>query len=240
MKPELLENTGLSKNESKTYLALIRLGSASVSDIAKKTNVHRVNIYDVLESLQKKGLVASVIKANKKIFTPSNPEELKKIIKEKERELKETEKGLSELSNIYKEGTIKKNVQVFKGKLGIKTVLKEILDSKTEIINFGSSMKFPNFYPEYFDVWESKRIKKGIKMRIVTSKSIKGKVPAKRLQKIKFLKMEFENKTSTFVYDEKVASFIWVEEPIAILIQNTELAESHRNYFNFLWREGII
>ena len=235
MNPELLEKLGLSKNESKVYIALVKLGSASVTEISKKTNVHRVNIYDVLESLQEKGLVAAVIKVNKKIFHPANPEELKKLLIKKKEEMNETEKELSELSNIFKKG-VKREVQVFKGKLGLKTVLKDVLTSKTEILNYGSSGMFPNFYPEYFNIWESHRINNKIKMRIVTSKSVRGKIPKKKLQTIRFLDIEFKNLSSTFIYEDKIAIFMWTEDPIAILIENKELADSYKNYFKVLWK----
>ena len=220
------------------YIALVKLGPASVSEIAKKTNVHRVNIYDVLESLLKKGLVSSVIKVNKKIFHPANPEALKNLLKKREEELKNAERELSELSNIFK-GGVKKDVQVFKGRLGLKTVLKDALASKTEILDYGSGI-FPGFYPEYFNIWESHRIKNRIRMRIVTSRSFKGKVPRKKLQIIKFLDIEFKNLSSTFIYDDKIAIFMWVEDPIAILMENKELADSYRNYFQVLWKTAKI
>lgn len=239
MNSELLEKLGLSKNESKVYIALVKLGSAFVTEIAKKTNVHRVNIYDVLESLQEKGLVASVIKINKKIFSPANPEELKKLLIKKEEELKQTEQELSELSNIFKK-TVKREVQLFKGKLGLKTVLKDVLTSKTEILNYGSSGMFPSYYPEYFNIWESHRAKNKIKMKIITSKSVKGKVPKKKLQTIKFLDTKFQSLTSTFIYENKIAIFMWTEDPIAILIENRELGDSYRNYFNVLWKIAKI
>ena len=77
-------------------------------------------------------------------------------------------------------------------------------------------------------------------MRIVTSRSFKGKVPRKKLQIIKFLDIEFKNLSSTFIYDDKIAIFMWVEDPIAILMENKELADSYRNYFQVLWKTAKI
>jgi len=47
--------------------------------------------------------------------------------------------------------------------------------------------------------------------------------------------MEFKNLTSTFIYENKVAIFIWTGNPIAILIQDKEFSNSNRNYFEYLW-----
>ena len=51
---EVLEQIGLSRNESKAYLALLELGSTSAGRVAKKTRLDRANIYDSLEKLKLK------------------------------------------------------------------------------------------------------------------------------------------------------------------------------------------
>jgi len=235
---ERLQILGLTKNESKIYTTLIKLNSASVNEISKHTNVSRVNIYDVLESLKSKGLVASVTKSNKNFFEPANPERLEEIFEQKQKEISETEKTIQELTQEFNKHSEKKDVALFKEKLGIKSVLKDALNSKTEIINYGSTGKFPEVYKEYFDIWEDSRIKNKIKMRIIASKSVRGKTPEKRLQEVRYLDLEFTNLTSTFIYENKVAIFTWTEEPLAILIENSELAESYRNFFESLWKQA--
>jgi sugar-specific transcriptional regulator TrmB len=235
MANEILQNLGLSKNESKVYFALIKLKSASVNEISREANVPRVNSYDVLQSLRAKGLVGTITKANKMLFEPADPKVLSELLEKKKKALSETENSIENLKSLFKAEQIPQDVMVFKGKLGIKTVLKDTLSSKTEILNFGSSGMFTSFYPEYFDIWESQRAKQKIKMRIVMSESMHGRVQIKKLQTIRFLDMEFKNLTSTFIYENKVAIFIWTGNPIAILIQDKEFSNSNRNYFEYLW-----
>jgi sugar-specific transcriptional regulator TrmB len=235
MTNEILQNLGLSKNESKVYFALVKLKTTSVNEISREANVPRVNAYDILQSLKAKGLVGTITKANKMFFEPANPETLSELLEKKKKELSETENSIKNLKAIFEAEQTPQDVRVFKGKLGIKTILKDALISKTDILNFGSSGMFPSYYSEYFDIWEAQRAKKKIKMRIVTSKSMKEKVVIKKLQTIRFLDMEFKNQTSTFIYDDKVAIFIWTDNPLAILIKDTEFSNSNRNYFEYLW-----
>ena len=61
-KQDVLEEIGLSKNEAKIYLTLLRLGNVTATDIIKESGVHRSNVYDVLDSLVKKGCVAYIQK----------------------------------------------------------------------------------------------------------------------------------------------------------------------------------
>ena len=233
---ENLEGLGLTKNEAKIYFALIKLQNASVSEIYRACNVPRTNIYDVLESLKSKGLVATITKSNKMFFEPANPEQLKELYAKKEQQLQKAKAEILNLETMFKNTPEKNEAGIFKGKLGIKTVLKEALNSKTEIINYGSGGFFPEYYKEYYSTWESERLKKRIKMRILASITVKGKVPKKKLQEFKYVTTNFTNLTSTFVFDNKVAFLIWTNSPLAILIENKELAESHRNYFEELWK----
>jgi sugar-specific transcriptional regulator TrmB len=67
-KEKILEELGLSKNETKVYLALLELGLSSLKDITSKSGVHRTNVYDSLKRLVKKGLVSHVTKDNKTAY----------------------------------------------------------------------------------------------------------------------------------------------------------------------------
>ena len=61
MEEELLAEFGLTRNEIRVYLTLLKMGSALAGEITEKTGIHRRNIYDSLERLQEKGLVSFVI-----------------------------------------------------------------------------------------------------------------------------------------------------------------------------------
>jgi len=41
-----LEKIGLSPNEAKCYLALLKEGSASANEISRRSGIHRVSVYD--------------------------------------------------------------------------------------------------------------------------------------------------------------------------------------------------
>ena len=54
---KLLEYIGIRGYEAKAYLALIELGEASATTIASKASIPQPRVYEVLESLLKKGLI---------------------------------------------------------------------------------------------------------------------------------------------------------------------------------------
>ena len=81
----LLEEIGLSKNEIKIYLILLKLGSTTTGAIIKQTGIHNSKVYDGLERLSNKGLVTHVVVANTKHFTAVNPERLLDFLEDKKK-----------------------------------------------------------------------------------------------------------------------------------------------------------
>ena len=234
MKQEQLEKAGLSPNEAKCYLTLLKLGSASANEISRHSGVHRVSVYDALRGLREKGLISQISKANKLLFEAGSPEKILEIVKEKESELDDAKKLVPELLldfNMVKE---RQEIHSFKGLAGIKTVLQEMLRSRTEILDFGAEYKIKEFTPYYYPKWDKERIKNKIHMRIVANIKLKPtKIP---LTKIKYVPSEFHSSVSTYIFDNKVALIMWVENPLAIIIEHKHVYESYKNYFEYLWK----
>ena len=65
---ELLAEIGLTERESKVYLALLELGSTTTGPLVKKSEVPNSKVYEILESLQNKGLVSWITKGKTKYF----------------------------------------------------------------------------------------------------------------------------------------------------------------------------
>src|SRR3989338_4063078 len=87
METKDLTQLGLLESESKTYFALLSIGQCSAGKIAKETKLNRVSIYKALFKLVDLGLVSYTIKANKKEYSASNPNSIKKLIEEKQNQL---------------------------------------------------------------------------------------------------------------------------------------------------------
>jgi len=60
---EALKNFGLTKKEADTYTFLAIHGAQRSGEIAKKTKMHRGEVYRILKNLQAKGLVQSTLEA---------------------------------------------------------------------------------------------------------------------------------------------------------------------------------
>jgi len=235
-----LNEIGLSKNESKVYLTLLRLGSASVGRITEGSGVHRRNVYDAIERLMKKGLIGHVLKGKIKYFEAANPKCLLNILEEEKMSLEKKMKNINSilpgLLSIHGSKE-RENVIIYKGVKGVKTILEDILKTKKTNHVLGAH-KPPKQIQNYLNNFHRKRVKMGVKDRLLFDRADIER--AKTLSKMPFTEIKFlpksnESNTAINIYGDKVAIIMW-SEPIGILIENKEVAKSFREYFNLLWK----
>ena len=100
MDPEILEKIGLTRGESRAYLALLRIGKSSVGDIIKGGKISRSKIYDVLERLIDKGLVGSVTEGKIRKFNAVPPERLHDFLKAEQQGLRKKGEGKGYCSRV--------------------------------------------------------------------------------------------------------------------------------------------
>ena len=236
-----LEELGLSKTEAKVYLALLRIGSGTGSEIAEKADVFRRNAYDALNKLIEKGLASSVIK-DKTYYSVAPPEKLLDVLREKESSLEEI---LPKLRELYTHPKIKQKVFFYEGREGVKTVMNEIIKEGKDWLCLGASGRTKAAFGDWVDYWEKKRAKAGIPAKIIMADTSAGRkrsseieaLVAGKLTQVRIVEGSFASPVSTYIFGERMAIVFWSEtEPLAILVESREIAAANRRYFGLLWK----
>lgn len=242
-----LREIGLTEGEIKIYLALLELGASSIGNIIKKSGISGSKAYEVLDRLARKGLVGWIDKNGVKQFEASSPERILDYLDEREDVIKK-EKGMivkiiPQLL-LRQKGAKQNEVKVFTGWEGMKTANEDIISSLKkgeEWLSMGLTSQ-PESWEIYFNKRQEVRAKKGIIHKHLLNEKYKGLyLKRKHLPhtEFRFLSKEFEMPTSTEIYANKVLIFILVQEnPMAIMIENKEVADSFRKYFNYVWRNA--
>ena len=226
MKKESLKYLGLTDKEVSVYLSNLQLGSSLVQEIANFANLNRTSTYDLLKSLEQKGFVSHIIQSRKRFYQAIRPKDLMRIFKEKEKSIK---KIIPELESIYETVGKKPNIEVYVGKKSIKTIFENILENTKSFSCIASKTQLIEIFQFYIPNFVKRRIKKGIKVRLITESE-----PIDKKAKYKLLKRKIN--TATWIYDGKIA-MISLEEnkPIAILIDEKNFFETHQMMFDLLW-----
>ncbi len=222
-----LEAAGLTKNEAKLYKILL-MSESNITELAKNSGIHRRSVYDVLQRLTEKGLVAYLIVDKTKKYFANNPKKLQDLIIKKKEII---EKDLPSLQKLFHQTSEKKSTQFFLGKKGIKYILDDQLRKSKEVFVLGGSQDSINILKYYFPKYHLIRKEKNIKLKIVLSEKNKLTLP---LAKIKYMKDT--GQMAINIYDDNVALIMWSKQnPYAILIHEKAVAKSFKTYFSFIW-----
>ena len=237
MKQTVLQEIGLSKNESKAYVALLEAGSAGATKISQISKVHRVNVYDALDKLKKRGLVSEQIRNKKKVFQASDPEHLRSLLKAQEIKLDSVLPQLQlQFSMLQKD---KQDVQIYEGANAIRQVFLRYLDMGKPIVTFGvprgAVEKFGKFFQEEI---HKRRAKTKQWMYHIYNYDAIDRIKFLNglpFTKAKYLENAGSSPVSTRVCGDVVSITFYYETPLTIVIKNADMADSYLHYFWVLW-----
>ncbi len=245
----ILTEIGLTKNEIKIYLTLLKIGSTSTGAIVKGTGVHGSKVYDGLHRLAEKGLVTHVIIANTKHFKAVNPERLidflddkKRNIEEQENEIKKYIPQLQAFQELEQDNT---QAEIFKGWKGMETVFNEgIKDMRKGDVWYvlgaysGEDKKKTDAFIQKIIM---KCEKKKMKWKVIYNES--ARKTFKYEQKSAITENRFlaqETPATINVYKDTTFIALWISNPIAFRIKNKKVADSFKAYFKFMWSVAKI
>lgn len=227
---EKLGKAGLTGNEAKVYLELLKKGQLSANQVAKNLGIDRTLTYTILNHLIEKGQISYVVKENKKFFACADPENLLNSIKTTEVVVLDL---IKELKTLKKEEQQQTKINVYEGKEGLRVMNKLAIKEK-EFCSFGSTGR------AYFKLYEVPHMikditKKKIKIRIIGSRRLKG-TEAFKVKGFEYKYVNVESEATTSIFGDYVSIILVKDKPLIIIIKNKDIAKSYKNYFEFLWK----
>ncbi len=231
-----LKELGLTDNEVRIYLVLLKNGSLNPYQIAEKLGLHRGYVYDSLERMQEKGAVNFVLINNKKHYQAVDPGSLVELLRLKLESLERIVPDLKKLKQVEKEDT---QVELHKGRFVYRNLIKDMIATmrKNEtayLIGIDEDVLSKEIEPIYLKRYLNVIKKKNIKEKIIIKKGGKRLKHANLIYRE--LNKEFIGKTAQIVYGNKVAVFILGTPYYLMVIENKDVAETYRKQFEALWR----
>jgi len=234
-----LQIYGLEEKEIKVYLAVLRLGNATVKEIAEVSKVKRTTVYLVAEKLTRKGIFGQFKAKYGTHYVASSP---RSLINRLDNIKSEVNAIIPQLEAIENKGMDEPSVRYYKGKEGYLQILDDSLNSHSdEILYLGSETLLSNILSEDYITkkYIPERIKKSISFREIIMRdqfSIKLERNAfKELRQIKFLPDNAVFRANTLIFRNKVAYLSSKKELTAVLIESQDIADAERQKFELLW-----
>ncbi len=231
---------GLNKKEAKLYLASLGLGSATVNELAKKSGLKRTTIYSLIDSLKARGILKEVRRRGKKYFFSIDPQQLYEEMGDK---LTLFKGALNYLISLRNKAEQRPQVIFYEGAEGFKQLWKDIFASGVkEYLNITSGEEFLTFVKESYVLNKiiTKKVSPGIKSRqIITHSRYARDIVTKDAKENRISKIaprEFLFPATEIIFGDKVAIFTGRFENIIMLIDSEEISNTHRAYFEILWK----
>ncbi len=227
---EILKDLGFEEREIKIYFALIKEDLTALQ-ISKETGIDRTTTYDILEKLIQKGIVSSMVKNKTKNFTALSPKKILMHFKEKYYSL---EKIIPELNKINKQNKDPVKCELFQGKEGLKTIIRDLLETNKDYKAIGIRKEYEDILGYLVD----QGILKLTELKIKETAIVEKGVTFKKLKHgiYRYLDDKLLPPTTTLIYADVVVFFIWQEPYFAVRIKSKHLAKTQEEYFNLLWK----
>ncbi|MBT3323865.1 hypothetical protein HN840_01770 [archaeon] len=245
MEIENLVELGFNKNEAIVLLALLKVGKSDANQIIKATKFHKNIVYDNLEKLIDKGLITFIKEKGRKVFSPKHSDILKNYFQKKEKELNKKSQLAKEISKeiikFEKLTPQKQDASISRGIKAIKSFyLNDALKEKEYYI-LGAPKEGIEIMGEHF--WKNHRRKREgekIKVKMIFNPSIRshGETANTKFNKIKYFEKDFEPLTETHIQKGIIAIIVWTDEPLLFKIENEQVADSYKKYFDKLWKQA--
>jgi sugar-specific transcriptional regulator TrmB len=239
LNPQKLKEFGLKDKEARVYIALLELGEAKAQEIAKKAQIVRPAVYDILNRLTEDGLVGTIKKGKVAYFIANGPEAIKRNLENRQKAFNQL---LPELKSVFNATKTKPKIFFYEGIEGAKTVFEDTLTARDKTLCGILSMEdlFKNPGKEYMDDYVRRRVKADYKLRVIRSKpkEIVSTWPTSA-EEGRELRNPPENmvfEMTTYIYDDKVGLISTEKENFGMVIESKEFSQNMRHLFEALWQ----
>ena len=235
---EKLKFLGLSNNEIEIYIALLKNPQSTGAVVKRLTGISNSRVYSSIDTLIGKGLVTYERISTGRLFSAVDPEMFKQIMEDRKQQIEEIVPKLKSLKIEKGEST---KTEVYEGLKGFSTALHRFLEcsdkSRLDVIAFSNIAYRGKELLAILERVNHKLLLKKMKLRILADHdSVIRKTPHyKQYTEVRYMPEGFVSPCAIDVCQDKVCIFIWGDKPYAFFIQNQEVADGFKNYFNFLW-----
>jgi sugar-specific transcriptional regulator TrmB len=238
-----LEKIGLSNKEISVYLASLQLGPSSIRAIAEQADINRGTTYDILKSLQKRGLVSYYHKEKNQYFVAEDPAKLNDVITAEQENLEKTKAEISaiipELKSLYHNTEEKPVAKYYEGREGVKAILRDVIEcsqaGEKHYYVYSSAAIRHHLY-EAYSAFNKDRL--NAKVSVDTIALGEGGETV-GLDRRKWLSKRRSAPTYTLIYESKVA-MISIDRNAklhGVIIEDKNLFETQKMLFESLWHK---
>lgn len=249
-----LGKLGLGQKETMAYLYCLENGPQLITQLGKVTGTTRTNTYDIVKKLEQRGLCHSVGSSYGRKVKANNPEDIKELLENKSKEIKDLRNEFENILPLLKEGSLHSpspftRVSYFEGVDSVKKMLWQSLQAKEKLICIaGSELDMAtSLGKEFVSDFHEKRKQKNIKLKTIRpdSKRLEGKVftdDKLYLREIRIRpKGKVRLKSNIILWDNYIALYSLKDKIVfGTLIESDDMSIMLGTWFDIIWENSKI
>lgn len=233
-----LKDFGFSRKEADVYLAVLELGEAQISDIAKKVKLPRTSCYAIIKSLVNRHMLSYYVKRRTRLYIAESPRKIASFFENRASIFKEI---LPRLLALSRKTGAQPVIRFYEGEEGFKTILDEVIDEKRNFDAITSIVDAFLLLEGAFTQFIEQRQKRYLHVRLLTNKSKESEEMRIRdnteLRETRFVPAGYNFTTANWIFGDKVALLsLQKERSVGIVIEDKAIADTFRMYFELLWQ----
>jgi sugar-specific transcriptional regulator TrmB len=239
-KNKILEKIGLTKHESAIYLALLEMGTSTISQISEKTSIHRPLIYKAIPALLEKKLITKTQKLKSVVFGAEPPNRLETLFDDLKIDFFEI---LPDMEDAYNSSEKRPKIRFLEGKDGTKRIFDDVVRSlkKGDVFYRYSSNKDGNEKKDKYipRIYRKMRDEKKLQREVITNTqtAVHKKPSLDRFAKVMPSDFgPFEHNVTEIIYGNKIA-FIDYNTETAMIIESRRIAEFQKQIFQTFYKK---
>ncbi|RTK95125.1 hypothetical protein EKI60_01575 [Candidatus Saccharibacteria bacterium] len=243
---------GLEPRLADVYLCLFTGGAMSISELARRADMERTQIYRLLDDLKMAALIEVDTHYKRQVLRAAPIENLQLLVTKKEQELAELQADLPNLAAMLEGSALEReatHIQFYQGIDGVKQMLWNETRTNTDTLSILNATIQMNTDQKFFERWALRLNEQNVQHRSLVNDDF---LQSQQQGVLRHITNQLENwqaryvsdsllpiPHSTIIYDNVVAFFDWKDGQIfGIEIHNPAIAAVQRNLFEMLWQQA--
>lgn len=240
-----LKQLGLEEKEAGIYLASLSLGATTILKLSNHSGINRTTTYEIINSLEQKGLMKKEIRGLKTLYSPEPPERLENTLETKRVILTRL---LPELEGKYHLKGTESSIKYYEGLTAIKNVYDDILkDLKPSDFYYviSNTAEWQSLDDNYFMKNHIEKFAniRGVDRRVLFVDSLvaqKRKETERNFnEKVRLLPKNLDIHVDQVVTPYKIVTFQLHEPLVALVVENKTMINTQKEVFELLWNKTV-
>lgn len=236
-----------SDKEVEVYLSVLQTSNSTIPSISKQTGMSRGTVYDLIEKLKTKGFITEAKRGKRRIIVAESPtNRFYQMLDDKYSQLEKSkrivENILPTLKALDTGADFRPQIRVYEGEKGFRKVWDEIFHYEGK--NWLSIARIETFIKFAGEDYLKEILERKAKLNF-TSRAINEDSSSARKMRIeddqynretRLTPKEYQFPSTEIIFGDKIAMFSTREENIIVVIESKDFADTHRAYFEMLWK----